>query len=448
MVRTVNRTGQAEGAPLSLRSTEPTLGAARRVPPLTTLSDEGWAGLAPWLALRRFRGGELLIAEDDRGDAVHFLVDGEVAIRSGGDLIVIRAAPRMIGLLSAIDRMPRSASVEAFDHAVSVRLSGDRLRELAASNPAFARCLMEELARELRELQRLEREHHRAYQDFLVSPNARLLAGQFVSRPFDQYLFVVDVRRADAATLLPPGARMVPGLGGRCLLTFNFYEGSVNPHYPAEALAPYREASYFVPCLGPSFVPALFCPEQYVDNYLMISLGREVLGLPRRYGSVALGESKIDLIVDDHMILRAGFRGAQRIDPGTLARRLTLALTGEHRDRARVLDPLLTPLLRDEMGGAPEWLPPVRILVHREVPDASPDRAGSLRVDRLLEVPFELLSLDEPVELDAPSLRFFPKALFAGECVAAFRVRISFRFGRARTLKDYLAAHAAGRANR
>jgi CRP-like cAMP-binding protein len=437
MVRTVNRTGQSEGTPLSLRSTEPSLDAARRVPPLSALSDEGWAALATSLVPRRFRAGDLLIAEDDRGDAVHFLVDGEVAIRSGGDLIGIRAAPRMIGLLSAIDRMPRSASVEAFDQVVSLQLSGDRLRELTASSPAFARCLMEELVRELRELHRLEREHHRAYRDFLVSPNARLLAGQFVSRPFNHYLFVVDAGRSDAATLLPPGARLVPGLGGRCLLTFNFYEGSVNPHYPADALAPYREASYFIPCIGPSLAPALFCPEQYLDNYLMISLGREVFGLPRRYGSVALGDSKIDLIVDDHMILRARFGAERQVEPGSLARRLTLALTGEHRDRARMLDPLLAPLLRDGLGRARGWLPAIRILVHREIPDPSPSRAGSLRIDRLLEVPFELLSIDEPVELEAPALRFFPKALFAGPCIAAFRVRISFRFGRARTVKDY-----------
>src|SRR5262249_44605745 len=102
------------------------------------------------------------------------------------------------------------------------------------------------------------------------------------------------------------------------------------------------------------------------------------------------------------------------------------------------LDPLLTGLFSDRLGPVRDWLTRMRILVHREIPDPSPERRRSLRVDRLLEVPFELVSVDEARQLDGLTLTSFAKPLIAGECVAGFRLRTAFQFGHARTVKDNL----------
>jgi CRP-like cAMP-binding protein len=96
---------------------------------------------------RRLAAGEALLARDDPGDDVFFIVSGRLRIIMYS--LEGRAVPfrdigpgETIGELAAIDRLPRSASVEALGAAEALVLAGEPFRRLVAQEASVANALL------------------------------------------------------------------------------------------------------------------------------------------------------------------------------------------------------------------------------------------------------------------------------------------------------------------
>lgn len=106
---------------------------------------------------RRLAAGETLFTRDDDGDDVYFLMSGSLRIvvyARNGKSVLFRdlAAGEVIGDLAAIDRQPRSASVEARGVAVVKRMAGATFRDVVAREPQVAMALLRRSTVYIREL--------------------------------------------------------------------------------------------------------------------------------------------------------------------------------------------------------------------------------------------------------------------------------------------------------
>jgi Acetoacetate decarboxylase (ADC)/Cyclic nucleotide-binding domain len=377
----------------------------------------------------------------DRDGHVVFVFEGEVAVMHGNSVLRVLQAPETIGLLSALDGRPRSASVKALG-AVSARLASKRtLDELIAQSPEFDRRLISYLCTELRIQYEREADWSRSLSDFFLSPGAVMVPGPYVADPFEMLIFVVDDDSVRLAELLPPGFKLIPGMGGRYLLTVNFFE-SLRSEHPLGAGKKYRyrEVSPFIPCRQGHKV-GVFCPELYPDNYLAISIGRELYGFPKRFGRVEKNAHGFDLIVDEALLFRARVRERIPIDTAAFASKLTRALFPNLL--GSVSGGLAGSLFDLANARAPRALwPSVPVFVRSQRPHASADHRRA--IDQLSEIPFRVESFEALAELVNPVLEFTRADHFLrGRCVAAFVVRLGFRFGDAES-SDVRAEPRAG----
>jgi CRP/FNR family transcriptional regulator, cyclic AMP receptor protein len=104
----------------------------------------------------RLRSGEVLFLAGDAGDGCYRVKDGLLKVtmisRSGGERILAFLGPgHIVGELSIIDGLPRSASVVAVRPANLIFLSRDAFEEFAKKHPEIYRSLITLLAARLRE---------------------------------------------------------------------------------------------------------------------------------------------------------------------------------------------------------------------------------------------------------------------------------------------------------
>jgi hypothetical protein len=129
--------------------------ALHSAPIFAQLTPEGIAELAQASADITYAPGQTLCEQDERGEEVFIVLDGEVQIlrgRGGDEHIINTVGPGgLIGEMAVLDPAPRSATVRAGAHGVHVlRLNGGAFREVLDANPSIASGIIRTLAQRLR----------------------------------------------------------------------------------------------------------------------------------------------------------------------------------------------------------------------------------------------------------------------------------------------------------
>src|SRR5207302_3450307 len=129
--------------------------ALRSAPIFAALEPGALEELARSSIERTFGPGEALCIAGDLADEVFVMLTGAARVVSGasadGELIRIETASGVIGELSVLDAVPRSASVFAGPAgAHTLRLIGSSFRKLLQADPTIADGVIRALARRLR----------------------------------------------------------------------------------------------------------------------------------------------------------------------------------------------------------------------------------------------------------------------------------------------------------
>ena len=112
--------------------------------------------VADHAAVEEFRAGDVLIDESAADNDMHFLLVGDISIRVNGREIATRSAGDQIGEMALLDpALPRSASAVACNTVVTARVSERAIHEIGKERPELWRNLARELARRLRQRNRL-----------------------------------------------------------------------------------------------------------------------------------------------------------------------------------------------------------------------------------------------------------------------------------------------------
>lgn len=125
-------------------------------PLLGRIDAEDLHALARAAIRRSFAAGEIMFLRGEPGDGVFAIARGSVRVfvegASGGDVVVgTRGEGDVLGEMSLLDGMPRSASARAIDDVTALYVSKDRFDAWLREHPGAARAMLEALARRLRE---------------------------------------------------------------------------------------------------------------------------------------------------------------------------------------------------------------------------------------------------------------------------------------------------------
>lgn len=385
--------------------------------------------------VQRLPRGFVLTREGERGDDLYFLVSGELAVKKAGRLLTMLEGPRVIGLTSALDERPRSASLEVIRDAVFVTLRGEKFRELMHTQLDVAQAVVRSLQLDLREAWHSQERDRQALDDFFTSPSARLVPGPYVA-DLDVCTFVMRGEPHRLGALLPPGCTPLPGAEDTwLLLVSHFLDVRSQSEAGQGRRFSYREVSPFIPCLAPDLVPSLFCPELYPDNYLAILLGRELYGFPKRMGRFEVGEAHVSLAIGHELALRTAWSEQRACTAAELGEHLTQRggpATLATRAAGRLFGVMSSSLAK------PLW-PEVPVLVRKQIPAAASLFERSLQIDELVNVPFGVKDVRDFAVLESPEVRILSSHFpLGGEVVAGYRQRMAFRFGAGVVLRDYL----------
>ena len=391
-----------------------------------------------WYA--HIKEGVRFIVEDTAAEAVFFVLNGEVAIENGDRTLALQRAPRTIGLLSVIDGLDRSASVRAFSNVDVVMVPRDAFDALMARSPTFATRLVAQLTDQIRGAHRHDASVRKNFDDHFHTPNARLVQGPYAMGSFPMYALVVQTDISRIRACLPPGLTVIPGLGGRYLLTFNFFPNVYSQHSSAEGRGfAYNETTAFLPVIGPGARPAVYSPELYLDSYMPIVLGRELYGFPKRFGSARLGERHIDLTIGREMALRLQWESRRSVDAGELLALLQGWLIGRQAGLPSAVHPMLRAVFEAmDTPSARRFWPAMPVYVHSQVPSAMEDAEDGMRIDELVEIPFNVHEVGDFEVLDDATLRTFSDWILAGDAIGGVCLQMSASFGRSRRVQDYL----------
>ena len=96
--------------------------------------------------------GETILRQNDYGDALFLVVEGEVAIKRD-DREVARVGPQgYFGEMSILDDESRSATVVATTHSLLLRIKRDDFLEVVTTYPDAARAVIRTLSRRIRSM--------------------------------------------------------------------------------------------------------------------------------------------------------------------------------------------------------------------------------------------------------------------------------------------------------
>jgi CRP-like cAMP-binding protein len=119
---------------------------------LTEADHDDWAALLEHCEVRRLRDGEVVIAAGDDDRSLLIVTDGELAVtapaRRGRERFAARfPAGTVVGELSFLDGLPRTANVVATTDAEVLRLTFDAFESLSGRRPSLARKILLDLGR-------------------------------------------------------------------------------------------------------------------------------------------------------------------------------------------------------------------------------------------------------------------------------------------------------------
>lgn len=409
-------------------------------PLLAKLDESARAALEDAVRLVHYAPGELIVQQGEPADSLLLIAAGEVAILQDTRLTRLASAPCVLGVQSLLELGDRTASLEAITAVDLLELPRTTLMELIRSQQAFSDALLRYVGGELGRMYRRENAWLEHMADFFQSPNARIVPGPYEAGPYEMVLLVMQGDPAALGGLMPPGVRPLSGLEGVFVLTFNFFDSlaTTNPLGQGRSFR-YREAASFVPCRGPHGGPKVWCPELYPDNYLAITIGRELYGLPKRFGMVERRERRVDLLVDDQLAVRADWSGEEPCRIGDLSRTV-VERTGGHRALAGLAGGITHAVhalgARLPDGRLPVALP---VLVHRQVPAVQGEAREVWAVDQLREVPIRMSAVRSIHALSEPHVSCHHSAPFLrGRCLCAFSAQVGFELHRGVVVRDYL----------
>jgi CRP-like cAMP-binding protein len=124
---------------------------------LSRLGEADRAALSARWNVSNFARDEMVVAHDEQGRDVFFVVEGRAratVFSESGRVVAYRdmEAGDIFGELSAIDGNARSASVVALEDMRVARLSGSAFREIVKERPTFAWALLEHLSAQMRRM--------------------------------------------------------------------------------------------------------------------------------------------------------------------------------------------------------------------------------------------------------------------------------------------------------
>ncbi|MGD8415996.1 MAG: Crp/Fnr family transcriptional regulator [Pseudomonadales bacterium] len=136
-----------------------------RVESLSTLPAAVLERIAARLRAQRFDKGETIVRFNDPSRDFYLILSGSVRVSLVGATgraltFQLLSAGEMFGEVSAVDGLPRTATVLAESESVVASLSSQAFTELATSEPAFAIAILERLARLNRRLTSRLFEYH------------------------------------------------------------------------------------------------------------------------------------------------------------------------------------------------------------------------------------------------------------------------------------------------
>ncbi len=131
--------------------------ALKHIPILAELTDAALAQVAQACEWRNHEVGELIVGHQDRSTPVFFLLAGKaraiVYSSQGKAVVFVDLKPAaMFGEIAAIDRRPRSASIEALEPCSVASLSADAFEQLMLREPKVAVATLRHVAADLRRL--------------------------------------------------------------------------------------------------------------------------------------------------------------------------------------------------------------------------------------------------------------------------------------------------------
>lgn len=392
------------------------------------------------LRVHEVRAGRRITDQKMDAAYVFFLLEGEVAVTRNDKLVTLVQAPEILGLVAVIDGQPRTASLEAFTNVRVASMPHALLEALLEKSPRMSHNLIRFLAHQLRLQYEQSDRIQRHFEDFFRSPKAELVPGPYVADPFDMYIFVMQDDPNHLAALLPRGVRPMPGTEGRYLLTFNFFGRTYSRHAEGEGRAfSYNETAAFLPCLAPRMRPGMFIPELYPDNFLAITLGRELYGFPKRFARTTLAAERgtIDLVLERRMTLRASWGELEPVEPETfLLRIIRLFWPRWVPEYARRVASSALGIV--ERHVPEDRRPAMPVFVHKQIPDSAEGMSQGKAIDELVEIPFQVFALGGFTRLDAARVRFLDSDYFlGGRCLGGFRVNLGLQFGRGHRWIDY-----------
>lgn len=181
------------------------LAALRRVPILAALPDmrlEQLAGTCKW---QNYDAGEQILSYDDPSTDVLFLAAGKVRViiySAGGKAVVFTdlRPGAMFGEIAAIDRLARSAGVEATEPSTIAALTAGQFEGLLSREPSVAVATLRHLATEVRRLSERVLEfstlavQNRIHAELLrlVPPGARQSQGEVLLSPAPSLADIAD----------------------------------------------------------------------------------------------------------------------------------------------------------------------------------------------------------------------------------------------------------------
>jgi CRP-like cAMP-binding protein len=107
------------------------------------LTKEEGLDFCPYLELRSWNKGDVLMNDGEQGDFMGFVLDGKLAVKKETNspgrftLIAILDRGAMVGEISVVDRGLRTATVAAMEDTSLLVLSCDDLERLIAEKPAL-----------------------------------------------------------------------------------------------------------------------------------------------------------------------------------------------------------------------------------------------------------------------------------------------------------------------